>query len=456
MANLTQLRLAAREIFQEALRAIDAGAAVRRAIRLDNSKLTICETEFELAALRPVYTIAIGKAALSMSGALEDMLGEKLSAGLVAGPSTSPAPIKAEAIKLSSRWRWFEGGHPLPNEESLKAASAAFELLARANEERALIVFLISGGGSAMLESPASDDITLADMRAANKALIAGSASIAEINAVRRAFSAVKGGRLAARATNCDQITLIVSDVPAAEEWNVASGPTLPPPKEAPDPLDVLARYDLCGQIPAAVLRAIEAHSKAPDSSAGDSTKLREHFVLLDNNDALEATARAALRRGYTAEFARDITDGPIGVGCENLLTRLTKLRQTAVQIIGAGLCVISGGEFVCPVQGEGIGGRNLESALRLACSTNLSLSYMNFVALCAGTDGIDGNSPAAGAIVDSTTIERARKIGLDAHDFLNRSDAYSFFVALGDAITTGPTGTNVRDLRILLASNSI
>ena len=116
-------------------------------------------------------------------------------------------------------------------------------------------------------------------------------------------------------------------------------------------------------------------------------------------------------------------------------------------------ICLISGGEFSCPVKGEGLGGRNLETALRLACSTNLSLSDVNFVALCAGTDGIDGNSPATGAIVDSTTIERAKKIGLDPQDFLNRSDAYSFFVALGDAITTGPTGTNVRDLRILLRS---
>jgi glycerate 2-kinase len=456
MANLTQLRLAAREIFQEALRDVDAGDAVRRAVRLDGTQLRISGASFGFAD-RNVFSIAIGKAALSMSAALEETLGEKLSAGLVAGPSTSPGLTKPDAIKLDARWRCFAGGHPVPNEESLRAASTALDLLESANEERALIVFLISGGGSAMIESPVSEVITLADLRVATKALVTSSGSIAEINAVRRAFSAVKGGRLAAKAPNCDQITLIVSDVPVGEEWNVASGPTLPLPQEAPDPLDVLARYDLRGQIPAAVLRAIEAHSKVPDPSAGDSTKLREHFVLLDNNDALEAAASAALRRGYTVEFARDITDGPIGVGCENLLARLTKLRQSTERIIGAGLCVISGGEFVCPVRGEGIGGRNLESALRLALAASSdNFATRDFVALCAGTDGIDGNSPAAGAMVDSTTIERARKIGLEAEDFLNRSDAYSFFVALGDAITTGPTGTNVRDLRILLASNSI
>jgi len=204
--------------------------------------------------------------------------------------------------------------------------------------------------------------------------------------------------------------------------------------------------------MPASILRAIEMQTELPESP---HDKLREHRVLLDNNDALEAAASAALRRGYTVEFARDITDDAIDTGCENLLNRLTNLRETTGRIIGADLCVVSGGEFACPVRGTGLGGRNLESALRLALvASSDRFATRDFVALCAGTDGIDGNSPAAGAIVDHTTIERATKIGLDAHDFLNRSDAYSFFVALGDAITTGPTGTNVRDLRILLASN--
>jgi glycerate 2-kinase len=448
MANLIQLRMAAREIFNETLRAVHAGEAVRRAVQFKGGSLSICDA---VITNQRIYSIAVGKAAMPMCKALDQILGESLVSGVLVGPNTG---IGSSEWLSVSRWRWCEGGHPLPTEASLTAATEAFALIDRANQEEALVVFLISGGGSAMMEWPIDSDITLEDLRIANQALIKSGAAIAEVNSVRRAFSAIKGGRLAAMAPNCDQITLIVSDVPAGEEWSVASGPTLLPPKDTPHALDVLERYDLRGQMPAAILRAIAMHAELPESP---NDRLREYRVLLDSNHALEAAARAALRRGYTIEFARDITDGPIDTGCENLLNRLTNLRETTGRIIGADLCVVSGGEFACTVRGAGLGGRNLESALRLALAASSDkFATRNFVAVCAGTDGIDGNSPAAGAIVDDTTIERATKIGLDAHDFLNRSDAYSFFVALGDAITTGPTGTNVRDLRILLAGSSI
>jgi len=325
----------------------------------------------------------------------------------------------------------------------LLAATEAFDLLDRADQERALIIFLISGGGSAMFESPISEDITLPDVRAANKALVNSGASISEINAVRRAFSSVKGGRLANRAPNCEQLTLIVSDVPAGEERNVASGPTLFPATDAPNAAEVVARHNLRPQLPEAILRAIDAPVSEP--AATDSTLMREHFVLLDNNSALEAAAHGAQRAGFVAEVARVISDQPIEAGCVALMSQLEGMRAKAE--VTKSVCLISGGVFACPVKGDGIGGRNLETALRLALG-----SHNPFVALCAGTDGIDGNSPAAGAIVDHTTIARARAIGLDPEDFLKRSDAYSFFVALGDVVATGPTGTNVRDVRILLA----
>jgi glycerate 2-kinase len=199
-------------------------------------------------------------------------------------------------------------------------------------------------------------------------------------------------------------------------------------------------------------LRAIEA---PPAPIAFESESLRQHFVLLDNQSALDAAAKAAQRLGYTTEIAWDISDQPIETGCSQLFDKLAELRTGgSANETTDKVCLISGGEFACPVRGEGIGGRNLETALRLACSRNSSLSpNEHFVALCAGTDGIDGNSPAAGAIIDSTTIARAQAIGLDPEAFLERSDAYSFFVALGDVVATGPTGTNVRDIRILLAS---
>src|SRR5712692_1050488 len=455
MPNLTQLRLAAREIFNEALRAVDAGAAVRRAVRLEDLRLSVCDTVIDRPTQRPIYAIAIGKAALSMAIALEDILGERLGAGVIAGPMARQPQVGTLASlprKLITRWKWVEGGHPLPTKHSLSAAHECFDLLKRANEEGALLIFMISGGGSAMVEWPISEEITLGDLRTANKALVNCGASITEINSVRRAFSAVKGERLAARAPQCDQITLIISDVPPGDERNVASGPSLAPPKAAPDAREVIARFNLRAQLPETILRAIDAGPAA--SSPTDSTSLRMHLVLLDNESGLKAAAEAARRRGFVTEIAEDISDQPIEDGCMALVQRLVQFRARTEKRSNPeeSVCLISGGEFACPVRGDGIGGRNLETALRLAMSPGLSGSE-SFVAICAGTDGTDGNSPAAGAIVDGSTIERARAIGLEPKDFLDRSDAYSFFVAIGDAIATGPTGTNVRDVRMLLHS---
>jgi hydroxypyruvate reductase len=429
------MRLAAREIFEEALRAVDAGAAIRNAVRLELSGLTVWDKGFEFPPEADVFAVAIGKAASDMAVALDDALGDRLIEGVIAAPR-----------RAGNRWQYFKGGHPLPNEASLEAAKTAFRLLSLVNHERVIVIFLISGGGSAMMEWPISDDITLADLRMANKALISCGASIGEINSVRRAFSAVKGGQLAARAPNCQQVTLIVSDVPRGEERNVASGPTLLAPPNAPNAIEVVERYDLREKLPSSIMRAIERSLTAVELPL----KEQQYFVLLDNDTALEAAANAARRRRLFAEIAQDISDDSIETGCEKLLTRASELRDPSGQ--ATDVCLLSGGEFTCPVRGPGIGGRNLETALRLAIASAENPERIGeFVALCAGTDGIDGNSPATGALVDSTTIDRARRIGLDATDFLNRSDACSFFVALGDAITTGPTGTNVRDIRILI-----
>ena len=444
MANLMNLRLAARQIFDETLRAVDAGAAVRRAVQIDGTTVSIGNLDL---GNRCIYAIAFGKASLAMAGALHEILGESLTGGLLIDPRRFTLD---QEIPLPKPWFCCNGGHPLPTRDSIIAAEQALELLDRANAEHALVIFLVSGGGSAMIEWPISSDITLANVRIANKALIKSGASIAEINAVRRAFSFIKGGRLATKAPNCDQITLIVSDVPSGQEWNVASGPTMPPPEGAPQARDVIERYGLRPQLPESVLRAIDGESESLKISAEAAGNLREHLVLLENDQALRAAEKTAKARGFTIEIARDISDEPIELGVEELLTCLGQLKASDA----GDVCLVSGGEFSCPVRGDGLGGRNLETALRLAIAADQNSARIGeFVALCAGTDGIDGNSPAAGAIVDSTTIERARRIGLDPADFLNRSDSYSFFVALGDVVTTGPTGTNVRDLRILLAA---
>lgn len=481
MSKAIDLRRAAREIFHAALSDMDAGDAVRRAVRLDGHRLAINgENVFALAdPSQPIYVIAIGKAAHPMAAAVDQLLGDRLTAGIIAGTQIGAADhqsltrrvadkehisnggqthnsrnaIPAE-LSFSDRWRVFAGGHPLPNEASLAAARASFALLGRANSERALVLFLISGGGSAMIEWPRDEQTTLAELSDANRVLVSCGAGIAEINAVRRAISAVKGGGLAACAPRAAQVSLIISDTNTGEESTVASGPTFAPPPDAPSASSVIACYKLAAHLPASILRAI--NQSTPIEASTDA--LRKHYVLLDNESAMNSAAAAARSRGFAVEIARDVVEQPVAEGCAELLSRLLALRRQAANK-GKVICLISGGEFACPVRGSGVGGRNAETALRWAIEidarrrqANDKSSSMHMVVLSAGTDGIDGNSPAAGALADETTIARARALNLDAQKFLETSDAYSFFNALGDTIVTGPTGTNVRDLRIMLA----
>jgi glycerate 2-kinase len=400
-----RLRQDARLIFNHALSSVDPRKATRQEIRADTSS-------------RPIYSIAIGKAATSMALGLDDALGERLTAGVLV--SSTP--------HNSKRWQSFIGGHPLPNEASLAAARAAFALLDRADAEQATVFFLISGGGSAMIESPVTNDISLDDLRSANQDLISCGASIAEVNAVRRAFSAVKGGVLARRSPRAHMFTLIVSDTNPGDEASVASGPTLAAPPDAPKAIEVVEHYGLGAILPESIMNAVRAARSSHEPINGS------HVVLLDNRTATRAAQQKAIELGYDCSVLDHINEQPIQEGCDLLLASPS--------------CAISGGEFSCPVRGDGRGGRNLETALRCAISLNDQTSH---TVLSAGTDGIDGNSPAAGAIADETTIRRARNLGLDAEQYLARSDSYTFFEQLNDLIVTGPTGTNVRDLRILL-----
>ena len=282
-----------------------------------------------------------------------------------------------------------------------------------------------------MIEWPVSDEISLRDLRAANQDLISCGASIAEVNAVRRAFSAVKGGGLARRSPRAQMVTLIVSDTNPGDEASVASGPTLAAPSDAPNAIEVVEHYGLDTILPESIMNAIRRAENSREPVSGS------HVVLLDNRTATRAAHQKAAELGFTCSILDEVNEQPIQEGCDLLLASSS--------------CAISGGEFSCPVRGDGRGGRNLETALR--CAITLQNQTSHSVVLSAGTDGIDGNSPAAGAIADETTIHRARNLGLDAEQYLARSDSYSFFEQLNELIVTGPTGTNVRDLRIVLKS---
>ena len=474
----TPARLA-RRVFEETLAAMDAGRAVEQAVRYGAGRLRVLDDEFDLAGdeshpaegRRAVYSIALGKAAGPMAAALDRILGRRLAGGVISAPPLAPDL----ASQLGARWRVFAGGHPLPNRASLDAARACFGLLRRADGEAALLLFLVSGGGSAMFEWPRGDGITLDDLREANRALVGCGASIAEVNAVRRAFSAVKGGRLARLAPRAAQVTLIVSDTREGEEHAVASGPTLAPPEspDAPSALEVVKRHGLAAQLPAPILSAIERHAaeealierhpgeeallRNPARAARAATP-RRHHVLLSNARAVGRAAEVARSLGCAVEVAEDISDQHVAEGARLLVSGLLEFRARVRD--ARPVCLVSGGEFACPVRGAGEGGRSSETALRCALEleargldANSTDRAPRLALLLAGTDGRDGNSPAAGALCDETTTARARALRLDPQDFLAASDSHNFFAALGDALDTGHTGTNVRDLRILIAA---
>ena len=415
----------------------------------DDSYLTIGDEIYDLSELS-IYAIAIGKAAYPMAMAIDKLLGEKLEAGIVAGvlPQKSAAKNNPEQQNLSAKWNFFAGGHPLPNEASFAAATSSFELLRRADDKNSLIIFLISGGGSAMIEAPRDGKISLEDLRQTNLELVTCGASIAEINIIRKALSLVKGGGLASFAPNAKQVTLIVSDTEIGDEISVASAPTLSGADVKFEEINsIIKRYDL--SLPSNVLNALEKRNYEKSISLKQNFP---HYVLLDNQSAIQAAVKCAEKLGFAVEIAADISQQNVEEGCEQLLKRIKNLRsKTAKEQIA---CLISGGEFACQVRGKGIGGRNSETVLRMAMLLDKCKNdFSNVAFISAGTDGIDGNSLAAGAVCDDNTLEKAVQIGLDAQRFLETSDSSNFFKSLGDDVTIGATGTNVRDLRIFLAA---
>jgi glycerate-2-kinase len=436
------LRNIALGIFIRTLAEIDVESVVRGRVRLDGDRLLAGDDIVDLSQFNRVVVIAIGKASVPMALAVEDALGDRISDGLVA---TNAAPGK-----LPRFLPVVLGGHPLPNAGSLEAASKALDILRASDNEETLVLFLISGGGSALFELPIDAAITLEDLQDANRVLVGCGAVIAEMNVVRRFLSAVKGGRLAAAAPNARQISLYISDVNSDDLSTVSSGPTTPSAATRADFDRIVKRYDLLDRFPPRI-SALITGGKMPDPPRANEQYAgrRSHHLLLDNRKALLVAKRIAESDfGCVVEVAEDLVEGDVETVMLTSVERVAALRHSHA---GNTVCLLSGGEVICPVRGDGEGGRNQEFALRAAIHLQ-QRGLTDVVVLSAGTDGIDGNSPAAGAVADSDTLRRVEEIGVSAEWRLQNSDSFNFFRPLGEAIMTGPTGNNVRDIRILLA----
>ncbi len=436
MANLKQL---ARQIFHETLAAIDIPATMQRKLRRQGARLHFDSKTVDLRDFEKLRVVALGKAAHAMVEGLGLVLAPFVRfEGVLSAPTAARKPVAG--------MKYFLAGHPVPNAESWKAAEAILALLKKC-DEKTLVFFLLSGGGSALAELPVDTGQTLEDMQQMHRALVTCGASIDEINAVRKHVSAVKGGRLASAARDATKITLAVSDVPMGKESALASGPTLVDPTTVADAKRIIAKYGLHEHFPTSLRRWLDAGKMPETPKADDRAFQRSQFcLLLGMDDLFHPAHHAAEAEGFIACCDNSTDDWPVEKAAESLLGQLEELRG----IHGRHrVALIADGEVSSPVTGNGSGGRN--SAFVLACVERIA--GKKIVVLSAGTDGIDGNSPGAGAVADGETLGRARAAGFDPGDFFRRSDAFTFFSRLDDAIVTGPTGNNLRDLRILLAA---
>ncbi|HEY1264548.1 MAG TPA: DUF4147 domain-containing protein [Terriglobales bacterium] len=424
----------ARQIFLRGLAESSIARGFEKHVSCEHGVLRICEDLYDLNACSRAFVISIGKAAHTTLEALVAQAGERFE-GIV---SSSIAPTS----QLRG-FRYFLSGHPVPNRDSVLSAEAMLKSL-HALDESSLAIFLLSGGGSAMVEKPIDDEIPLEDLVATYRALVLSGAPIGEINALRKHFSAVKGGRLAQAAYPAQQVSLLISDVPEGTPDALASGPTMPDSTTVEECYAIARKHSMAEQFPASTAELLRRRALEETPKSDDPGFVRSRWwTLLSNQTALENAAAEADRAGYPVTIDNSCDDWDYERAAEYLLNRVSELRHKMEKA-----CLISGGEVTVKVKDGGTGGRNQQFAL--ACA--LKLERPGITILSAGTDGIDGNSPAAGAIADSTTVERARARGLNANAHLAGFNAYPLFEALGDALITGPTGNNLRDLRILLA----
>ncbi|MBZ5704036.1 MAG: DUF4147 domain-containing protein [Acidobacteriia bacterium] len=429
-----EMRVTARHLFEHALAEASIDRAFQRHVECERGVLRVCEDLHDLTSYNRISVISIGKAAHTLVNALEMQAGSRFH-GIVATSVEPASQIKG--------FRYFLGGHPTPNQESIRAAQAMLKSL-DGQDTSSLVIFLLSGGGSSIAEKPIDDEISLEDVIATYRVLVHSGAPIAEINAIRKHLSAIKGGRLARAAAPAQQVSLLVSDVPDSTPDALASGPTMPDSTGVEDCYAIAAKYGMLEQFPPSVLelfqrRALEETPKKDDVAFHRS----RWWPILSNASLLEASRAEARRQRFTVEVDNSCDDWDYLRARDYLLDRLRELRRKSERV-----CLISGGEVTVKVSNGGIGGRNQQFAL--ACAGKIAGE--NITVLSAGTDGIDGNSPAAGAVVDGTTLERTKARGLDPQAHLAGFNAFPFFESLGDTVVTGPTGNNLRDLRLLLA----
>ncbi|MBA3700468.1 MAG: DUF4147 domain-containing protein [Planctomycetes bacterium] len=441
---MSDARTLLRSLFAAAVAAVEPAAAVRAHLRRDGSRLTVGGWTHDLAPAGRVVVVGAGKAAAAMAQAVEGIVGDRITDGIVVVKHHHTAPL--------TQVRQFEASHPVPDADG-EAGARAIEAALTGLSPQDLVIACWSGGASALLPAP-RDGLTLADKQAVTRLLLASGGDITVLNAVRKHLSRLKGGQLARRVQPATVLCLVVSDVIGDDLATIGSGPFIADPTTFAEVAAVLRRLDIAEHLPPSVARLIAegcAGLAAETPKAGDPCFARVHHHLVASNAlALNAAAAAALAAGYRpVVWSQPLTGEARAAGATFAGAALHHLSR------GERVCLIAGGETTVTLGiDHGRGGRNQEFALA-AAGMLASARHVRVPApvaiLAAGTDGTDGPTDAAGAFVDATTVARARTAGLDLEQHLNRHDAYPFFDRLGDLLRSGPTGTNVMDVSLAL-----
>jgi glycerate 2-kinase len=427
----------AKAIFDSALDAIAPQRLINDACSLESDLLRINGRRYDLNAYDRVFVFGSGKAAWPMAQAIETLLQERITAGLIVVPQKT-GPLQRIDI--------VEGSHPIPSEKSLKSARALRTMMQSCREED-LYLYLLSGGSSALIEEPL-DPISLDELQEVTMLLLRHHLDITEVNAVRKHLSRIKGGRLG-RLCKAEGAVLVISDVIGDDLEVIGSAPLYYDKTTYAQTKELLEKKKLFDTLPASVRYVLfNGCSGEIEESPKEPSSRISHFLIGSNATALEAAREKALSLGYDAMIIQEPLQGSADVTGASLVEQARKLPDRSKP-----LCLIYGGETTVKVKGNGVGGRNQQ-----LCLSALSTLKENdrIVLLCAGTDGLDGNSDAAGAVVDAATTEKAATAGLDPQSFLDNNDANHFFRLTGDLLTTGPTGTNVMDITIVIKEGEL
>jgi glycerate 2-kinase len=436
--NLRDEALAA---FSAGLEWIDPGRLLERRVRFAGGVLEVAGRKFDLKLVERVLVVAFGKAAVRMTAALEGILGERIEKGMVLSNSLPEA--------LPGKYDIHRCSHPLPDESNLKAGQVVLELVREAGDVD-LVICLISGGGSSILTAPV-EGIAPAELRETIRLLMQAGAPIDKLNAVRKHVSRVKGGRLAAAIAPAGVLSLILSDVPGDDPAVIASGPTTADPSSFADAWNAAEELGVGDKLPRSVAGYLRRgmDGGAPETpKRGDAIFERvSNIVIGRNRDMLGAMEGHLRGRGFWTMQEREPFEGEARRLGAALAARVRELAGN-LKASNRPYALLAGGESTVKVSGDGLGGRSSELALAAAIELD---GCSDCAILAAGTDGVDGPSDAAGAIADGDSLNRARKLGLDARAALENNDAYNFFAPLGDLVVTGPTGTNLMDVTLAL-----